>query len=92
MEAFGVIPPPSNAARVRVTSIVDVPDIAPERAQHLARLLSSARMGAEAQPDPMNIDVAHDPALRQAKVILTGSPTDVAAMLRMISLFLEQGR
>ncbi|HEX3700819.1 MAG TPA: helix-turn-helix domain-containing protein [Phenylobacterium sp.] len=89
MEAFGVVAPRSNAARVRVTSIVDVPDISPERAQHLARLITSARMGGEAQPDPMHIDVAHDPHLRQVKVVLVGSPIDVSAMLRMVALFLE---
>lgn len=92
LEAFGVVPPPGQAARARVTSIVDVPDVSPERAQHLARLVTSARVGPEAQPEPMRIDVAHDPDLRQVKVILVGSPGDVSAMLRMLSVWLEQVR
>ncbi|THD83300.1 MAG: DNA-binding protein [Phenylobacterium sp.] len=90
MEAFGIAPPRSGAARVRVTAIVDVPDISPERAQHLARVITSARLGGEARADPMHIDVAHDPAMRQVKVVLVGAPGDVAAMLRMIDVFLEQ--
>lgn len=92
LEAFGVVPPPSNAARVRVTSIADVPDISPERAQQLARLTTSARVGAEPQAEPMSIDVAHDPARRSVKVVLVGSPGDVAAMLRVLSVWLEQSR
>ena len=92
LEAFGVAPPAGEAAKVRVTSVVDVPEVSPERAQHLARLVTSARMGAEAQPQPMRIDVAHDPDLRQVKIILVGSAGDVSAMLRMLSFWLEQGR
>lgn len=90
LEAFGLAPAPPDVGRVRVTSIVDVPDISPARAQHLARLVTSARTGADAQPEPMRIDVAHDPDLRQVKVIVVGSPADVASMLRMIGLWLEQ--
>lgn len=92
LEAFGVIPPPGNAARVRVTSIVDVPEIGPERAQQLARLMTSARMGVEPPPEPLSIDVAHDPARRAVKVILVGSPGDVSAMLRVLSVWIEQPR
>jgi excisionase family DNA binding protein len=91
LEAFGLMPQPSNAARVRVTSIVDVPDISPERAQQLTRLITSARITSEAPPDPMSIDVAHDPIRRSVKVILVGSPGDVSAMLRILSAWLEQG-
>ena len=93
MEAFGVTPAVTdNAARVRVTSIVDIPNMAAEPAQHLARLFTSARVGREAAGDPMRIDVAHDPALRQVKAVLVGAPGDVAAMLRMIDVLLEQVR
>ena len=44
-------------SEIRVTSIVDLPNISPEIAQRLARLLPSARMGQDAHPDLMSIDV-----------------------------------
>src|SRR5271155_4416348 len=51
-------------SRARVTSIVDIPEVAPEAAQRLARMLPAARMGQEAHRDLMNIDVVYDPARR----------------------------
>jgi excisionase family DNA binding protein len=92
MEAFGGFTPSTNAAGVRVTAIVDVPDISPERAQRLATLFTSARMGAETPPRDMRIDIAHDPALRQVKVIIVGAPEDVATLLNFLTFWLEQGR
>jgi hypothetical protein len=92
MEAFGGLGPPTNAAKVRVTSIVDIPDVTPERAQRIAALFTSARMGADQQSDPMSIDVAHDPALKAVKVVMVGSPVDVATMLRILNAWIEHGR
>ena len=74
---------------IRVTSIVDLPDIGAEGGQRLARLLPSARMGQEAHPDLMSIDVAYDPARRSLKVIIVGSPADTAAMLKMVQALSE---
>jgi len=76
-------------SEIRVTSIVDLPDIAPDVAQRLARLLPSARMGLEAHPDLMSIDVAYDSARRSLKVIIVGSPADTAAMLKMVQALSE---
>jgi excisionase family DNA binding protein len=90
LEAFGLVP--SAVGQVRTTSIVDVPGLAPEQAQHLARMVTSARPGREPGDHPLSIDVAHDPILRQAKVVLVGTPGDVAAMLRLIGVWLEQAR
>lgn len=91
LEAFGLSAPASPAG-ARATAIVDVPGVSPERAQHIARMLTSARMGAEAHAEPMNINVAHDPALRQVKVILVGAPADIASLLRVLDLVLAQAR
>lgn len=73
----------------RVTSIVDIPDVTPENAQRLARALPAMRMGPETPADPMSIDVAYDPANRNLKVIIVGSPVDTAAMLRMVEALSE---
>ena len=54
--------------------IVDLSDVDPEMARRLASYVTGARLGREARPDPMNIDVAHDPMRRQVKVVLVGVP------------------
>lgn len=92
LEAFGGLAPARPAAQARVTTIVDIPDVTPQDAQRIASQFTSARMTAEQHPDPMSIDIAHDPARRTVKVVLVGSPGDVAAMLRMLDVWLEQGR
>jgi excisionase family DNA binding protein len=90
LEAFGVVLPRSTAARV--TAIVDVPGVSPERAHQIARTLTSTRMGAETPADPMSLNVAHDPLTKQVKVVLVGSPMDVAALLRVVDVLIEQAR
>lgn len=92
LEAFGLVPSAVGRSQVRTTSIVDVPDLTPEQAQHLARVVTSARLGRQPGDHPLSIAVAHDPLLRQAKVVLAGTPGDVAAMLRLIDVWLEQAR
>lgn len=68
----------------RTTSIVDADDVGSELAQTIARLLPAVRMGREARAEPMNIDVVYDPARAHLKVVLTGSPVEVASMLSML--------
>ena len=84
---------PATAARpVRATSIVDIADVDADLARRCALLLSSARMGAEAGGDLMNIDLAHDLARRHLKVVIVGSPAETADMLRLLSAWLQQSR
>jgi excisionase family DNA binding protein len=90
MEAMTGYAPREARSPVRVTSIVDIPDVSPELAEKLARLIPSARMGQEAHPDPMSLNVAYDPARRDLKVIIVGSPGDASAMLRIVEALLEQ--
>jgi excisionase family DNA binding protein len=79
---------PAAAAESRATAIVDLSDVDPEMARRLASYVTGARLGREARPDPMNIDVAHDPMRRQVKVVLVGSLGDVAATLGLIQALL----
>jgi hypothetical protein len=83
-DAFAGVVPKERPAGARVTAIVDLPGMSPEAAQRLARVLPSARMGQTAHPDPMSIDVVHDPDRDHVKVVLIGAPGDVASMLRMV--------
>ncbi len=73
----------------RTVSIVDADGISSELAQKIGRVLPAVRMGREAHGEPMNIDVVHDPAREHLKVVLTGSPTDVAALLGLIDSLLK---
>jgi excisionase family DNA binding protein len=73
-------------AGARVTSIVDLDDVEPDLAQHLARALPAMRVSQEAHAEPMRIDVIHDPGRRHVKVVMLGSPADVSAMLRMVDV------
>jgi excisionase family DNA binding protein len=80
----GASPARSNRPAVRVTTIVDLDGLEPARAQRLATMLTSARLGNEARPDPMNLSIAHDPARDSVKVVMVGQPADTASMLRLI--------
>jgi excisionase family DNA binding protein len=73
----------------RVTSIVDLSDIAPDTAQRMARMLSAARMGQDAHADPMSLDVVHDPANRTLKIIVVASLGDTATMLKMVEVLTQ---
>jgi excisionase family DNA binding protein len=83
-EAAGASPARSDALSVRVTTVVDLDGLSPERAQRLSTLLTSVRMGNAARPDPMNLSIAHDPARDSVKVVMVGSASDTAGMLRLI--------
>ncbi|SRR5258706_15430888 len=73
----------------RVTSIVDIPEVAADLAQLLARQLPAMRLSQAAHPDPMSLDVAYDTVRRHLKVVIVGSPADTAAMLKMVQILAE---
>ncbi|MGZ3375728.1 MAG: helix-turn-helix domain-containing protein [Phenylobacterium sp.] len=73
----------------RVTGIVDLPEVAPATAERLARLLPAARTGQTAHDQPMNLNVAYDPATRTLKIIIVASLPDTAAMLKMVEAVSE---
>ncbi|HXA38066.1 MAG TPA: helix-turn-helix domain-containing protein [Phenylobacterium sp.] len=90
LEAMTGIVRGSGDAAARVTSIVDIPDVDPALAQHLARALPAVRMGQEAPAEPMSLDVAYDTARRHVKIVIVGSPADTASMLRMVQVLSER--
>ncbi|HEX3363578.1 helix-turn-helix domain-containing protein [Phenylobacterium sp.] len=73
----------------RVTSIIDLPDIAPDVAERMARMLPAARAGQAAHADAMTLEVIYDPPRRHLKVLIVGSPGDTAAMLKMVEVLSE---
>jgi excisionase family DNA binding protein len=80
----GVVLGRAEPSPVRVTSIVDMPDVDAATAQRLARTLPALRMGREAPADPMSLDIAYDEARSQLKIVIVGSPADTTAILAMI--------
>ena len=80
--AYGTSP----KTAIRVTSIVDIAGVSAETAQRLARQVTSIRMGREALPELMNLDVAYDPASRGLKVVIVGSPSDTSTVLKMVEV------
>ena len=74
---------------VRVTSIVDLPEVEPDAAQRFGRLLPSLRLGRAAPEDPMSLDIVYDEARRHLKVVIVGSPADTSAILTMIQTLTE---
>ncbi|MBI1199034.1 MAG: helix-turn-helix domain-containing protein [Phenylobacterium sp.] len=89
MEAMTGVVPGARPTTARVTSIVDMPDVAPALAERIARTLPSMRMGHEAHADAMSLDVAYDTVRKVLKVVIAGSPADTAAMLKMIQVLTE---
>ena len=79
-------PPP----QARVTAIVDVGQVEAETARGLAAYLPAARAGGDPAGELMSIDVTYDPAREQLKVVLVGSPGDVAAMLSIAESWLRR--
>lgn len=90
LETFaGGGPKAPAAAAARVTAILDVPGATTELAQRLGRFLPAARMGNQGQPDPMSLDIAYDPARQALKLVMVGSPGDVAQMLKLTEAWLD---
>jgi excisionase family DNA binding protein len=89
VEAYRGVLERRSRSGARVTSIVDLPDVAPDAAQRIARTLTAARSSQTAYADDMSLEVVHDPARRHLKVLIVGSPGDTAAMLKMIDVLAE---
>jgi excisionase family DNA binding protein len=84
MEAMTGVVRRSSPSAARVTSIVDILDVAPALAEQLARLLPALRMGQGGHPDPMNLNLAYDSDRRALKIVIVGSALDTVAMLQTI--------
>jgi excisionase family DNA binding protein len=91
LEALAGTParPEGPATTARTTAIVDVEGVGGELAQRISTYLTSARMGREAAPDPMNVNVVHDPARRALKVVIQASPADAAGLLALLDFHLR---
>lgn len=78
-----------NGISARATCIVDIPDIAVERAERVATFLHSIAMAGNAETPPLHLQTAFDPPVRSMKVVAIGSPSDVGKLLEMLQLHLR---
>lgn len=90
LEAMTGVVRPQSPTGVSVTSIVDMSEVGPERAEQLSCTLPSLRMSRETPVDQMTMHITYDPARRHLKVMLVGSPDDTAVILKMIQVLSER--
>ena len=67
-----------------VTAIVQISGVDEEAARRLAIAIPAALKGRHSRDAPMRADVIHDRERSELKIVLVGTPDDVAPMLRFI--------
>ncbi len=93
LDAFAGVPKPATTiVAARATTVLEVPDLSPERASRLMDTVQSAVNGRTARPSPVHITTAYDPEALQLKVVIIASPGDAAALLQLLNAWLEGGR
>ena len=91
LDAFAGVPPEARpAAQPSVTSIVDIPGIGEALAQKWARTVTNALNAKPAGGPLLRADVVYDPAREHLKIIVVGPPGDVANLMNLVSVWLEQ--
>jgi len=88
LDAFaGVVSSRSEAAAIaRATCIVDIPHVTVGEAERLATFLQSAALASPADSPALQLQTAFDPLAKSVKVVLIGSPSNVAKLLEMLQL------
>ncbi len=86
--AGGAVERKPDAGQVRVSCAVDAPDLSSAESGRLAAMLNAWLTGAQARPDPIHLSTIYDPQLRCLKLVLIGTPLDVAAVLKALDAFL----
>lgn len=78
-----------TAVDVRTTCIVDIPNVSVDRAERMATFLHAAAMTGNADTPPLHLETAFDPLTKAMKVVVIGSPSDVAKLLEMLEMQLR---
>lgn len=74
---------------VRTTCIVDIPRMMPADAERTSTFLNAVAMAGDGRTSPLHINTAFDPSAKHLKVVVIGSPSDVARLLEMMQLQLQ---
>jgi excisionase family DNA binding protein len=83
----GVELPGSSSPEVSVTSIVDIPDVAPETAQKWSTAITSALNSRAARTTPLRAETIYEPERAHFKVVIVGSPGDTTNLLGLVAMW-----
>jgi excisionase family DNA binding protein len=89
LDAFTGVAPTATEP-VRVSLVVDIPDVAPELARKWAGAISNAIDAKPRDATPFHAEVIHEPDRRHLKVVVVGSPDDAMNLLGLIRVWVQQ--
>jgi excisionase family DNA binding protein len=75
-----------TAAGARATCIVDIPMSSVDGAERIATFLHAAALSGDAETPPLHLETAFDPLAGVMKLVVIGSPSDVARLLELMQL------
>jgi excisionase family DNA binding protein len=91
LEALAGVELPANApAEASVTSIVDIPDVAPETAQKWSVTLTTALNSRANRGTPLRAETIYEPERAHFKVVIVGAPGDTANLLGLVRMWTER--
>jgi excisionase family DNA binding protein len=93
LQAFGGRPEPTEttaAETASVTTIVDIPNIAPDLARKWQQTVSATLAAKPRDGAPLNAETVYDPARAHLKIIITGAPHHAANLMSLIPIWIEQ--
>jgi excisionase family DNA binding protein len=74
---------------IDVSSIVQIEGVDADTASRVTNGLLASVRGRPEEADPLRIDTIYDPGRARLKVILNGSATTTASLLRFVNAYLE---
>jgi excisionase family DNA binding protein len=86
----GVALPAAARPDAYVTSIVDVPDVAPETAQHWSLAITSALNARTNHIPPLRAETIYEPDRAHFRIVIVGAPGDTANLLGLIRMWTER--
>lgn len=94
LDAFSGVPAPAEtpAEEAWVTSIVDVPGVAPDLARRWATTVTGALDARPRDGQPLRAEVIYETERAHLKIVVVGSVGDTAGLMALIKVWLEQLR
>jgi len=80
----------ASAAEPSVTSIVDIPDVAPETAQKWSLAITTALNSRANRTTPLRAETIYEPGRAHFKLVIVGAPGDTANLLGLIRMWTER--
>jgi excisionase family DNA binding protein len=89
LDAFAGVPPAPRRP-VRVSAVVDIPDVDPDLARTWARAVSTAVEGRPPDAAPLHAEVIHEPEARHVKVVIVAAPDEAVDLLGLVRVWTQQ--